>query len=745
VLSVPVVESRRYPLSAADAFGESFDAARWENAGPGELRLLERKRNRECRAVLVAADGETVLNHHLVHPDTVFTATDDACGRMFWTQDVYSSENPVDTCLKIVFESASVAADFVSKYRECQCAMFEIHRHSESEWHRPDVEYEFTHAAREKEESPVAGTIALPQEYGVAVEEGFATDADEEEGDSDDSEISLESFPEEEMKPRRDLGPELDGVTDWRCQPCRTMNPAAVDICMACDAPRGSPAEQAQNQAESQPENTFSFNIKKIQPPEENNSALDFSSGGGGEAFSFGNSTSFCNDSASKPSFSFGAASSVETSNFSFGSSNASGTFSFESSKHREEKAKEEHAKPKSTSAYPPMETMKKMEQGDRSKPKISSSYPPMETMKKVEQVDPSKQKAPSTAAYPPMETMKKVEQVDPSKPKALSTAAYPPMETMKKVEQVDPSKPKISSSYPPMETMKKMEHGDRSKQKTPSAAAYPPMETMKKVEQTDPSKPKASSPYPPMESMKKVEQVNPGTASPLESKKDAGIFGFGVSQTSFGASPQKSGAGLFGSSASSSTGLFSSGSVAPAFDFSQTSGTSLGTGGSLFGSTSQTSLFGTPLSAGFGSSYRGDDAIEEDDDYDEDDDDDENDDDEEIGESDSIEEDNDDDAVESMAQMSFGANVGSGGFAQQSFGSTGFQSTGSGFGQTSSFSGSGFGQPSTLGGGGFGFGTPTKLADGESLENSGFSGFSTKSGTSFADLTKSTPQWGNS
>jgi len=405
---------------------ETLHPSRWSQLGQGEVQLLVQP-NGFARVVILGSDVSNrtrVLNEHLVHPDTVFTKVRGGLVRMFWVID-RSQDRDLETCLRLEFLDESQADNFVVAYKESQEKMEKLFEGTRDDWHYETASEDDAHHndsgvaieedGHEPDSNGLSGNVSDENESdgnesdGAAVHgakpddiksdtsnSGFGDSDGNESDTSTGSEISLESFSESEYQAQEDYGPKLLGDgTDWRCLKCRTMNPNAVNLCRACDAPRSEEGDNA------------------TRDDEDDKDDKDGSSGeGDAPSFSFSSQTNTTKGS----SFSFASESKSSTPSFSFGqaegsaASGAASAFSFSNVSAPSNDVKEEPKKADS----------------DKPKKPAASGYPPAATMQHVEQVDPSKPKKPSASGYPPAATMQHVDQVDPSKPMAsISTGLF--------------------------------------------------------------------------------------------------------------------------------------------------------------------------------------------------------------------------------------------------------------------------------------------------------------------------------
>eukprot|EP00924_Labyrinthula_sp_SR-Ha-C_P008310 maker-scaffold_11-snap-gene-9.43-mRNA-1 protein AED:0.00 eAED:0.00 QI:68/1/1/1/1/1/2/85/580 len=379
-----------YELSEQDCKGDNFSPENWRDKGPSTISLTQEK------------DGNYKIHleslSSLVHPESYLKSTSTPPSVTFWTW----TEKQV--CLELQFPNMTSLEKFTTEFKLAQKKMDEKHYSTKHIWSYYD-------STKLERDSSTVKTELVEREF--TSEEDDETHLDED-SESDCSEISLPSYGSEiEGYMKNSTGIKFPSLEEqknmWYCDKCRTPNPKDKDTCASCDAVAELKKEAVSNATPSKQEESASpFQFSDAAVPDSKPS-FDFSA----------------NKEPSSGAFSFGATSST--------SANPAPAFSFSATNETKHIFKEEE--PKDTGAYPPMETMKKVEQVFPGQPNKKSVYPPVETMKKVEQIIPGQTK--SSGAYPPMETMKKVEQIVPGQPK--NSGAYPPMETMKKVEQVVP------------------------------------------------------------------------------------------------------------------------------------------------------------------------------------------------------------------------------------------------------------------------------------------------------------------
>ena len=575
---------KAYVLTEADANGKSWDLSKWKSRGEGEVRILKpsgaiQGNIRVLMKGVGIANKDQVLTNHLVHPETVFRIDHDGLSRMFWVQDesegrcrifprVFSVSlsvdiadgGAVDTCLELVFGEREEAEEFERQYTDSQETMEQLHKSSESQWRFGGPKA----TAAPTEETPVAEVRKMKKEKEKEVDPTnlYPSSSEDEGGEEDDSEcseISLEETDEDErVEAKPMIVPSFKSQEKlWKCNGCTTPNPESAQKCLCCELPRGEEVQKKDKQSITvnfAAMNSTSSNSDSAKP------SFDFASASASSSskpvFDFGGSASTSTGGAddkpsfgfggqSKPSFSFQTTDATKSSTaFNFGDVAKAGKEGDEAGKKKDVAEVKDAEKENSRSAYPPFETMKKVEQLVPGAKKTQSPYPPMETMKKVDQVFGSSKDT--------------SEQAKKSEVTAKSAAsAYPPMETMKKVDQLFGS------------SKDKNEAASESKVAAkPPGSAYPPMETMKKVEQVVPgaasSKEKEAtaastkSAYPPMETMQKVDQMFGKSTPPAKSEQSKGPT-FGGLSSGFGTSTSPSPfTGAFGGESQVSPGLFS-------------------------------------------------------------------------------------------------------------------------------------------------------------------------------------------
>lgn len=414
------VEVVSYRLDKALNTSKTFDPRNWRNLGKATVKIYSSngritsdpkidKLDSVCK--IIEQDNENkVISFHLIHPESCFKTTRGNLGRMFWVQEykdafnlslitskAVSSDikkiNMVETCYELIFNTENEAIEFEETYSDAQDLMSILHEDTEDVW---KTTIEACDVKSEDEE----------EEFELKSRGGSQTTQAEDDDSSEVSEISLDLTDEDEVKNEK-VGQQFkfpslqDARNMWKCPVCTTGNPNSQQVCLSCKAldkitykPGSEPTISEQNES-TQPSLSSMFGAA---PKQENTQKSSFS-------LNFSKQP----ETSNKPSFSFGATSA------SAGPSAKSSESTFQFGLKTEEIKSETQIPKKQTtkSPYPPMETMKKVEQVKFGEPKAKSSpYPPMASMQKVEQMKFGETKPKSSSPYPPMETMKKVEQV---------------------------------------------------------------------------------------------------------------------------------------------------------------------------------------------------------------------------------------------------------------------------------------------------------------------------------------------